>query len=36
MSSVTVPAAARATLLVAAKDLRAEARTRSVLQGVAF
>lgn len=36
MSSVTVPAAARATLLVATKDLRAEARTRSVLQGVAF
>ncbi len=26
----------RATLLVAAKDLRSEARTRSVLQGVAF
>lgn len=30
------PAAGRAALLVAAKDLRAEARSRSVLQGMVF
>lgn len=33
---MTLPHTIRASLLVAAKDVRAEARTRSVLQGVAF
>lgn len=34
--SLSLPTAARAAVLVAAKDLRVEARSRSVLQGMVF